>query len=136
MGCKLRLQNKTVENAFFLDKQKYAVHGGGFPLRVKGIESVVGIVVVSGLRQDLDHMIIYDSLKEFIANYKQMQHASNKANNNNQISTQQTHYSIQSQKLPQKSSFPLGQSSQCSSQRHQNSLPRKHPASAHKPVYQ
>lgn len=106
-------KTKPLRIPFFLDEQKYSIHGGGFPLKVKGIESVVGMVVVLRLRQDLDHMIIYYLLKEFVANYKQMQHASNKANHR-QTSTQQAHYSIQSQKLPQKSSIPLSQSSQCS----------------------
>lgn len=74
MGCKLRLQNKTIEKAFFLDEKQYAIHGGGFPVRVRGVEGIVAVIVVSGLRQDLDHMIIYESLKEFLASYRQFQH--------------------------------------------------------------
>jgi len=31
---------------------QYATHGGGFPLRVKGVEPLVGVVVVSGLKQE------------------------------------------------------------------------------------
>ena len=42
----------------------YAIHGGGFPVRVLGIEGVVGAIVVSGLAQEEDHQVIvlnYDS---------------------------------------------------------------------------
>ncbi|GAA5892142.1 hypothetical protein JCM8208_001447 [Rhodotorula glutinis] len=45
----------------------YACHGGGFPLRVKGVESLVGVVVVSGLKQEEDHQVIVDVLTEFVA---------------------------------------------------------------------
>lgn len=119
MGCKLRRQNKTIEKAFFLDEKEYAVHGGGFPLRVKGTEGIIAVVVVSGLRQDLDHMIIYDSLKEFLANYRQMQSNSNSnpGNSNNNINnsvnsnvgnSQQSQLPLQSQQMPppQPSSIP------------------------------
>lgn len=36
----------------------YAIHGGGVPIRVKGVEGVVAVVVVSGLKQHEDHGII------------------------------------------------------------------------------
>lgn len=42
---------------------KYAIHGGGVPIRVKGVEGVVAIVVVSGLKQDQDHGVIVDVIK-------------------------------------------------------------------------
>lgn len=42
----------------------YAIHGGGVPIRVKGVEGVVAVVVVSGLKQDMDHTIIVDTLAE------------------------------------------------------------------------
>ena len=29
----------------------YAIHGGGVPVRVKGVEGVVAVIVVSGLAQ-------------------------------------------------------------------------------------
>ncbi|KAI1470476.1 uncharacterized protein F4812DRAFT_267494 [Daldinia caldariorum] len=40
--------------------EKYAIHGGGVPIRVKGVEGVVGVVVVSGLKQHEDHGVIVD----------------------------------------------------------------------------
>ncbi|KIW98678.1 uncharacterized protein Z519_00339 [Cladophialophora bantiana CBS 173.52] len=44
----------------------YAIHGGGVPVRVKGVEGIVGVVVVSGLKQDQDHMIVIEALGEFL----------------------------------------------------------------------
>lgn len=73
MGCKLRRQNKSLEQAFFIDEKDYATHGGGFPIRVRGTEGIVAVISVSGLRQDLDHNLIYESLKEFLQNYQRQQ---------------------------------------------------------------
>ncbi|KAL0935915.1 DUF967 domain protein [Colletotrichum truncatum] len=42
---------------------KYAIHGGGVPIRVQGVEGVVAVVVVSGLKQDQDHGVIVDVIK-------------------------------------------------------------------------
>ena len=50
----------------FSDEQanRYAIHGGGVPIRVKGVDGVVAVVVVSGLSQDLDHGVIVDVIQE------------------------------------------------------------------------
>ncbi|OHF00809.1 hypothetical protein CORC01_03883 [Colletotrichum orchidophilum] len=42
---------------------KYAIHGGGVPIRVQGVEGVLAVVVVSGLKQDEDHGVIVDVIK-------------------------------------------------------------------------
>ncbi|KAL3460469.1 chaperonin 10-like protein [Aspergillus heterothallicus] len=44
----------------------FAIHGGGFPVRVKGVDGIVGVIVVSGLKQDDDHQVIVEVLREFI----------------------------------------------------------------------
>lgn len=44
--------------------QNYAIHGGGVPIRVAGVEGIVAVVVVSGLKQDEDHGVIFDVIKE------------------------------------------------------------------------
>ena len=67
MGCKLRRQGRSIESAFYISENEYSIHGGGFPIRVRGTEGVVGVITVSGLRQDLDHIIVYESLKEYLA---------------------------------------------------------------------
>ena len=43
----------------------YAIHGGGFPLRVNGVH--VGTVVVSGIPQEDDHRLAVAGLREFLA---------------------------------------------------------------------
>ncbi|KAI9711230.1 MAG: hypothetical protein M1820_002217 [Bogoriella megaspora] len=45
---------------------EYAIHGGGWPVRVDGVEGVVGVVIVSGLRQEEDHQVIVEVLKEYL----------------------------------------------------------------------
>lgn len=42
---------------------QYAIHGGGVPLRVAGVEGVVAVVVVSGLKQHEDHGVIVDVIR-------------------------------------------------------------------------
>jgi len=49
------------------DPSVYACHGGGFPVRVKGVEGVVGVIVVSGLKQEDDHGVIVDGIQEYLA---------------------------------------------------------------------
>lgn len=44
----------------------YAIHGGGFPVRVRGVDGAVGVVVVSGLKQEDDHQVIVDVVQDFI----------------------------------------------------------------------
>lgn len=43
---------------------RYAIHGGGIPIRVEGVEGVVAVVVVSGLKQEEDHGVIADVIRE------------------------------------------------------------------------
>ncbi|KAJ1563171.1 hypothetical protein HK405_010817 [Cladochytrium tenue] len=42
----------------------YAIHGGAIPIRVKGVEGVVAVVIVSGLAQQEDHGVIVDVVME------------------------------------------------------------------------
>lgn len=43
---------------------RYAIHGGAVPIRVRGVEGVVAVVVVSGLKQHEDHGVIVEVIKE------------------------------------------------------------------------
>ncbi|KAF7190138.1 hypothetical protein HII31_08469 [Pseudocercospora fuligena] len=45
---------------------EYAIHGGGWPVRVQGVEGVVAVIVVSGLKQEQDHGIIVQIVQEFL----------------------------------------------------------------------
>ena len=68
MHCKF----KGDEGAFAVrcglsgEKGDYAIHGGGVPVGVKGVEGVVAVVVVSGLKQDEDHAVIVEVMKKFL----------------------------------------------------------------------
>ena len=46
---------------------EYAIHGGGVPIRVKGVEGIVAIAIVSGLSQEQDHMAVVSGIRECIA---------------------------------------------------------------------
>jgi uncharacterized protein (UPF0303 family) len=48
----------------------YAIHGGGVPIRVAGVEGPVGVVIVSGLKQDEDHGVVVEALEEYLKNLK------------------------------------------------------------------
>lgn len=43
---------------------EYAIHGGGVPVYVKGVEWPVAVCVVSGLKQWDDHMVVVEELAE------------------------------------------------------------------------
>lgn len=43
---------------------EYAIHGGGVPIRVKSVEGIVAVVVVSGLKQEEDHAIAVEALQQ------------------------------------------------------------------------
>ncbi|KAK3689167.1 hypothetical protein B0T22DRAFT_427351 [Podospora appendiculata] len=43
---------------------QFAIHGGAIPIRVTGVEGIVAVVVVSGLKQHEDHGVIVEVVKE------------------------------------------------------------------------
>ena len=55
----------TFEAEFGLDPQRYAAHGGAFPLLVRGV-GPVGVVAVSGLPQLDDHRIVTGVIREHL----------------------------------------------------------------------
>ncbi|KAL7413110.1 hypothetical protein BDY24DRAFT_390618 [Mrakia frigida] len=67
----LNAKFKGILPAWAGTETEYAIHGGGFPLRVEGVEPLVGIVVVSGLKQTDDHLVIVEALQKFIPTLKQ-----------------------------------------------------------------
>jgi uncharacterized protein (UPF0303 family) len=52
----------TFEQGSGLDPQRYAAHGGGFPVLVRSV-GPVGVLVVSGLPQLEDHRLIVRALR-------------------------------------------------------------------------
>jgi uncharacterized protein (UPF0303 family) len=52
----------TFEAEFSLDPDRYAAHGGAFPILVRSV-GPVGVVVVSGLPQVADHRMVVAALR-------------------------------------------------------------------------
>jgi len=48
------------------EARQYAIHGGGVPVRVKGVEGLAGVIIVSGLKQEEDHMVVIEAVKEYL----------------------------------------------------------------------
>ena len=60
----LKMQGKTVAD-WFLDPEKYAGMGGGFPVRVEGT-GIIGSVCVSGPPAEQDHEIIVEVIRNYL----------------------------------------------------------------------
>ncbi|KAI9741737.1 MAG: hypothetical protein M1834_000123 [Cirrosporium novae-zelandiae] len=43
--------------------EQYAIHGGGVPIKVKGVDGIVAVAVVSGLKQEQDYMLIVEEIE-------------------------------------------------------------------------
>ncbi len=61
VGLQLELEGKTIEQRHGLTLTDYAMHGGGFPIALRGT-GVIGSVVSSGLHQRVDHEMVVDAL--------------------------------------------------------------------------
>ncbi|MGP3950196.1 heme-degrading domain-containing protein [Streptomyces sp. 7N604] len=66
VGTRFRAKGTTFEESSRLDPDRYAAHGGSFPITVEGA-GVVGTVTVSGLPQAEDHALVVEALERFIA---------------------------------------------------------------------
>ena len=65
VGERARQAGMTFEEQMRLDPDRYAAHGGAFPITVRGV-GVVGAVAVSGLPQLDDHKLVVEVLSEFL----------------------------------------------------------------------
>jgi uncharacterized protein (UPF0303 family) len=65
MHVKMEGDEQKFREKFLLGEQAgtYAIHGGGVPIRVRGVEGIVAVAVVSGLKQEEDHMAVVEALK-------------------------------------------------------------------------
>jgi uncharacterized protein (UPF0303 family) len=68
MGNKLGGKEDVFRDKYMLGEAagEYAIHGGAVPVRVKGVEGVIAVIVVSGLKQDEDHMVVVEALQHFL----------------------------------------------------------------------
>ncbi|KAI0189879.1 hypothetical protein F4808DRAFT_453972 [Astrocystis sublimbata] len=63
LHCKYKGDEEAFRKKFAMGEDKaggFAIHGGGVPIRVAGVEGIVAVVVVSGLKQHEDHGVIVD----------------------------------------------------------------------------
>ncbi|SDX57477.1 heme-degrading domain-containing protein [Litoreibacter albidus] len=65
MGAFCRIAGVTLEQKYMLPANRYAAHGGAFPIIVEGA-GVIGTVTVSGLPQIEDHELVVSVLSEFV----------------------------------------------------------------------
>jgi uncharacterized protein (UPF0303 family) len=68
LHCKFNGDHELFRAKNGMDREqasKYALHGGAVPIRVRGVEGIVAVVVVSGLTQQEDHMVIVETIREF-----------------------------------------------------------------------
>ncbi|WP_327355810.1 heme-degrading domain-containing protein [Streptomyces sp. NBC_01304] len=64
VGARFRAKGTTFEASSRLDPNRFAAHGGAFPIAVEGA-GVIGTVVVSGLPQAEDHAMVIEALERF-----------------------------------------------------------------------
>lgn len=66
LHCKYDGDEEAFRAKFGMSQEQagnYAIHGGAVPIRVKGVEGIVAVVVVSGLKQHEDHGVIVDVIR-------------------------------------------------------------------------
>jgi uncharacterized protein (UPF0303 family) len=68
MHNKMQGNEKAFAESYMLGQNagEYAIHGGGVPVRVEGVEGVVGVTVVNGLKQEEDHQVVVEALEMFL----------------------------------------------------------------------
>ncbi|GAA1346980.1 heme-degrading domain-containing protein [Saccharothrix algeriensis] len=66
VGERFRARGGTFEADSRLDLDRYAAHGGVFPVNVAGV-GMVGTVGVSGLPQAEDHAFVVEQVERFLA---------------------------------------------------------------------
>lgn len=65
VGEQFRVAGSTFEEGARLDPDRFAAHGGAFPVLVRGT-GCVGTIAVSGLPQREDHALVVGVLTEFL----------------------------------------------------------------------
>ncbi|WP_432076841.1 heme-degrading domain-containing protein [Streptomyces wuyuanensis] len=66
VGSRFHARGTTFEDSSRLDPDRYAAHGGSFPVRVEGA-GVIGTITVSGLPQVEDHAMVVEALERLRA---------------------------------------------------------------------
>jgi uncharacterized protein (UPF0303 family) len=66
MGALYRSKGKDFEVDSGLDPREYAAHVGAFPLRIRGVSGMFGVLTVSGLPQAEDHALAVAVLQTMV----------------------------------------------------------------------
>ncbi|KAK6879026.1 UPF0303 protein [Candida tropicalis] len=66
IGQKLRIKEKSIEDANFVSSFDYASHGGSVPLKLVNFDSIIGALTISGLAQEEDHLFAIEILETFL----------------------------------------------------------------------
>lgn len=65
VGLDCQLNKTSLQEKNGLALADHATHGGGFPLRIRGV-GCIGSIVVSGLPQREDHQLLVDVLSDWL----------------------------------------------------------------------
>ena len=65
VGRRFQDQGSSFEEKSRLDPDRYAAHGGAFPILVTDV-GLIGTVAVSGLPQAQDHRLVVEALERFL----------------------------------------------------------------------
>jgi uncharacterized protein (UPF0303 family) len=68
MGCQARADGEDFNARFRLDADRFAAHGGAFPLAVVS-SGCIGSVAVSGLPQVEDHEFVVEQLSSYFSTF-------------------------------------------------------------------
>ncbi|KAK9466120.1 hypothetical protein V1512DRAFT_208846 [Lipomyces arxii] len=66
VGSACMAAGTTVSQKYGISASEYVGAGGGFPLRIKGVERPVGVIACSGLPHMYDHDLLVRSIKKFL----------------------------------------------------------------------
>jgi uncharacterized protein (UPF0303 family) len=69
MGQFLKSRGKRIEEMYLLPESEYAPHGGCFPVIIKG-SGVIGTIAVSGLAQEEDHILVVQTIRNYLSQNK------------------------------------------------------------------
>lgn len=70
MKVKMETSSAKFSENYALKNEEYAANGGGVPIRVKGVEGVIAVIVVSGLHQEDDHQLAVDGIREYLKGFE------------------------------------------------------------------